>query len=289
MAKIFISYRRDDPTRVAGRLYDRLQTHFGANEVFYDVETTRGGEEWLKRIKDEAGSCEVMVVLIGQNWLRPRLSKDDYVRTECRIGLEKNALMIPTRIDGAQIPKREELPADIARIRDYQFAEIRTETGFPEDARKLIEIIETKVPQKKTSSGWTELLGGVLSAFVEAQKQRAASPASPAERPATFSLARTIPGVWQLQIMYPNGVTGRATAVFEPSGNFRAEGRGLATFRIDGNWHADSSDQISLRGHQFDGIQTLPYHAVIGFSDIGANAMVGALNTGERTVWQRIQ
>jgi len=103
--------------------------------------------------------------------------------------------------------------------------------------------------------------------------------------------------MWQLQIMYPNGVTGRATAVFEPSGNFRAEGRGLATFRIDGRWHADGSDQISLRGQQFDGIQTLPYHAVIGFSDIGAigfsdigaDAMVGALNTGERTVWQRIK
>jgi hypothetical protein len=289
MAKIFISYRRDDPTGVAGRLYDRLQTHFGANEVFYDVETTRGGEEWLKRIKDEAGSCEVMVVLIGQNWLRPRLSKEDYVRMECRIGLEKKALMIPTRIDDAQIPKREELPADIARICDYQFAEIRTRTGFPDDARKLVEIIETKVPQKKTSSGWTELLGGVLSAFVEVQKQRTPTAISPAERPAAFSLARTIPGMWQLQIMYPNGVTGRATVVFEPSGNFRAEGRGLANFRIEGSWHADSSDQVSLRGHEFDGVQTLPYHAVIGFSDISANAMVGALNSGERTVWQRIQ
>jgi hypothetical protein len=33
----------------------------------------------------------------------------------------------------------------------------------------------------------------------------------------------------------------------------------------------------------------LPYHAVIGFSDISAKAMAGALNTRERTVWQRIQ
>jgi hypothetical protein len=44
VAKIFISYRRDDPTGVAGRLNDRLQTHFGTDEVFHDVETTRGGE-----------------------------------------------------------------------------------------------------------------------------------------------------------------------------------------------------------------------------------------------------
>jgi hypothetical protein len=287
MAKIFISHRREDLKGVAGRLYDQLQHHFGESEVFLDVETTHGGE-WLQRIKDEAGSCEVMIVLIGQNWLRPRLSNKDYVRMECRIGLEKKALMIPTIIDDARIPTSEELPADIARIVDYQAVEIRN-TRFKDDARKLIETIETKVPPKKTSSGWSEVLGGVLSAFVEGQKQRTAAPVSPAERPATFSLARTIPGLWQLQIMYPNGMTGHATVIFEPSGNFRAEGRGLANFKIDGTWHADSSDQVSLRGRQFDGVQTLPYHAVIGFSDIGANGMVGALNTGERTVWQRIQ
>jgi TIR domain-containing protein len=287
MAKIFISYRREELKGVAGRLYDQLQHNFGEGGVFLDVERIHGGE-WLQRIKDEAGSCEVMVVLIGQNWQRPHLGDKDYVRMECRIGLEKKALMIPTIIDDARIPKKDELPADIAPIVDYQAVEIRN-TRFKDDARRLIEVIETKVPPKKTSSSWSEVLGGVLSAFVEGQKQRTAVPNSPTEMPATFSLARTIPGQWQLEIIYPNGTAGYATVIFEPGGNFRAQGRGLANFRIDGTWRADSSDQMSLRGRQFDGVQTLPYHAVVGFSDISANAMVGALNTGERTVWQRMR
>jgi len=250
-----------------------------------------------------------MVVLIGQNWLqdkagRPRLFNDnDYVRMECRIGLEEEALMIPTTVEDARLPTKDKVPPNIAKMLEYDAAEIRY-TRFDVDVKKLIEIIEEKVPPKaaavaerKTSPGWTAALGQVLSAFVEGQKQHAAAAASPsplerspAGRPATSSLAQTIPGLWQLQIAYPNGMTGQATALFEPSGNFHAEGRSrIASFTIDGTWHADASDQVSLRGHQFDGVQTLPYHAVVGFSEVGANAMVGALNTGERAVWRRMR
>ncbi len=35
---IFISYRRDDAPAYAGRLYDRLASHFGKARVFMDVE-----------------------------------------------------------------------------------------------------------------------------------------------------------------------------------------------------------------------------------------------------------
>jgi hypothetical protein len=34
----------------------------------------------------------------------------------------------------------------------------------------------------------------------------------------------------------------------------------------------------------FDGVQMLPYHAVIGFSDISANAMVGANSLAKNPV-----
>jgi hypothetical protein len=37
--KIFISYRRDDASAWAGRLYDRLSQHFSHNEIFMDVDT----------------------------------------------------------------------------------------------------------------------------------------------------------------------------------------------------------------------------------------------------------
>ena len=38
MGGIFISYRREDTGPYAGRLGDALSHHFGANEVFRDIE-----------------------------------------------------------------------------------------------------------------------------------------------------------------------------------------------------------------------------------------------------------
>jgi len=303
MAKIFISYRRDDSKDVAGRLCDRLKAHFGEGEVFLDVEANYSGK-FVDRIKEEAGSCEVMVVLIGQNWLtignnhsRPRLfNSNDFVRIECRIGLEKDAV-IPTTVEGARLPTRDELPTDIADIVSYNATEIRY-TRFDDDVKRLIGVIEAKVSPKpaaerKMSSGWTSVLGQVLNAFVEGQKQRAAEPAAsniPQARPTSLALGRAIPGLWQLQISYPNGMIGQATAQFEPSGSFRAEGHSpAAMFTIDGTWSADAADQVSLRGRQFDGARTLPYHAVVGFSEVDAQAMGSALNTGERVVWHRMR
>ena len=39
MAKIFLSYRRQDSAGVAGRIYDRLRAHFGDDAVFMDIDS----------------------------------------------------------------------------------------------------------------------------------------------------------------------------------------------------------------------------------------------------------
>jgi hypothetical protein len=39
MAKIFFSYRRQDSAAAAGRIYDRLRQHFGADAVIIDIDS----------------------------------------------------------------------------------------------------------------------------------------------------------------------------------------------------------------------------------------------------------
>ena len=41
MGKIYVSYRREDSTGVAGRIYDRLRAHFGTNAVITDTDLFR--------------------------------------------------------------------------------------------------------------------------------------------------------------------------------------------------------------------------------------------------------
>ena len=45
MADIFVSYRRDDSQRSAGRINDRLEAMFGAGRVFFDPVTIKPGQQ----------------------------------------------------------------------------------------------------------------------------------------------------------------------------------------------------------------------------------------------------
>jgi hypothetical protein len=49
---VFISYRREDTSHLAGRLYDRLAARFGDANVFMDVDTLDPGVDFA-----EAGLC----------------------------------------------------------------------------------------------------------------------------------------------------------------------------------------------------------------------------------------
>ena len=72
MSGIFISYRREDSAAYAGRLYDRLSAHFGAEQVFMDVDDIPPGADFASHIDAKVGSCDAMVVVIGKNWLTAR-------------------------------------------------------------------------------------------------------------------------------------------------------------------------------------------------------------------------
>ena len=69
MARIFISYRRDDSGGWAGRLYDRLSQHFGRENVFMDIDTIEPGLDFVAVIEQAVGSCDALVALIGRQWL----------------------------------------------------------------------------------------------------------------------------------------------------------------------------------------------------------------------------
>ena len=50
------------PPAYAGRLYDRLARHFGAERVFMDVEGIEPGLDFVDAIERAVASCEVLIV-----------------------------------------------------------------------------------------------------------------------------------------------------------------------------------------------------------------------------------
>ncbi|MGB2611675.1 MAG: toll/interleukin-1 receptor domain-containing protein [Isosphaeraceae bacterium] len=65
MAKIFLSYRREDSRGVAGRIYDRLRGYFGLDSVFFDVDSVPFGVDFQEHIESVLSHCDVFLAVIG--------------------------------------------------------------------------------------------------------------------------------------------------------------------------------------------------------------------------------
>jgi hypothetical protein len=67
--RVFISYRREETAYPAGWLFDRLADHLGAGQVFKDVDSIQLGDDFVEVITTAVGSCDVLLALIGDEWL----------------------------------------------------------------------------------------------------------------------------------------------------------------------------------------------------------------------------
>ncbi|MFO1289870.1 MAG: SUMF1/EgtB/PvdO family nonheme iron enzyme [Nitrosomonas sp.] len=149
MSKIFISYRRDDSSGYAGRLYDRLVKHFGADHLFMDIDQIEPGEDFVEVLQKKLQAVQVAVVLIGKSWLdskdetghRRLDNPDDWVRIEIATLLERKIRVIPVLVGGAATPKSSQLPEPLIPLVRRQAFEI-SDTRFHPDVDKLIQALE---------------------------------------------------------------------------------------------------------------------------------------------------
>ena len=146
--KLFINYRREDTAPYAGRLYDRLTKHFGADQVFMDIDQIEPGEDFVEVINRKVGACDIAIISIGPNWLsvtssgKRRLDdEEDFVRMEIIAALERKIRVVPVLVGGTRMPRRQDLPEALAPLARRNAIEL-SETRFHADVNRLIEAIE---------------------------------------------------------------------------------------------------------------------------------------------------
>ncbi len=147
--RIFISYRREETAYSAGWLFDRLSSHFGDGQVFKDVDSIELGDDFVEVLTDAVGSCDVLLALIGDQWLtvtdedgRRRLdNSDDFVRLEIEAALTRNVRVIPILVSGAQMPRASDLPASMAGLVHRQALEL-SPSRFDSDLRRLLRALD---------------------------------------------------------------------------------------------------------------------------------------------------
>ncbi len=149
-AKVFISYRREDSAGHAGRLLDRITSYFGERiEIFMDVDSIAPGEDFIQVIENAVGACEILVAVIGNDWLtitdetgKRRLDNpEDFVRVEIATALKRNVRVIPVLVQGARMPRRDQLPEPLANLTRRNAIEV-SDARWKYDADRLIKTIE---------------------------------------------------------------------------------------------------------------------------------------------------
>ena len=156
--RIFVGYRRADTGKFSAKIYADLATHFGAEVVFQDVADIEAGLPWSEVIDEAIASCDVFVVLIGNEWLdatdeegNRRLDDPaDRHRREIEVALERGIRVFPVLIEDAAMPRAERLPETLRRLHEIQSVRV-TAAALAWDMDRLIGAIERAAKKQEVT------------------------------------------------------------------------------------------------------------------------------------------
>ncbi len=152
--RIFVSYRRSDALTMTGRLHDRLCTVFGPAAVFKDMEDIPAGADFRRVLEESLSVCPVVLAIIGPKWLditdavgqRRLEDPNDFVRAEVEAGLAyDNVLLIPVLIEGAAMPRADQLPVSIRELAYRNAVVVRDDPDFSHDMDQLCERVRAQL------------------------------------------------------------------------------------------------------------------------------------------------
>jgi len=114
-----------------------------------DVDAIEPGLDFVKVLDEQVSGCDVLLALIGPNWVDAKNEKGvrrlddpkDFVRMEIASALKRDIRVIPILIDGAPMPREEELPEPLqplARRNAVQVSHVR----FGADTQGLVDVLQ---------------------------------------------------------------------------------------------------------------------------------------------------
>jgi formylglycine-generating enzyme required for sulfatase activity len=171
--KIFVNYRRQDARADARSIHYRLVAAFGKANVFMDVDNLRPGQQFGQELETALEQCDVFLPIIGPRWLdllnaRSESGQRDYVRDEIAGALGRGIMVIPILVDGATLPRPDELPHDLRAVVSHQ-SHTLTHERFGRDLGDLVDAIKERRPSKGSryrGTIWLSVLGVLALAAI---------------------------------------------------------------------------------------------------------------------------
>ncbi|GAB3864471.1 hypothetical protein GCM10029963_74930 [Micromonospora andamanensis] len=119
MTGIFLSYRGMHHSYAPMFVHSVLRQRFGDGLVFEAGYVNQPGVHFGRSIGDWLDRCSVLVVFIDRYWLRRTdmlREESDWVRKEILYFLEHDKPIVPLLLDGARMPRKVKLPAELAEL-----------------------------------------------------------------------------------------------------------------------------------------------------------------------------
>ncbi|MGE3289135.1 MAG: toll/interleukin-1 receptor domain-containing protein [Pseudonocardia sp.] len=153
---VFVSYRREEARHLAGRLGDRLRQGSPPMRVFLDVDAIAPGDDFERAISGEVDASDILLAVIGPTWAQARGphgvrrldDPHDYVVVEIATALRRGKDVIPVLIDGADMPRDDELPAALRPLAHRQAIRVDHDT-FASDVSALRAALEKRIHHER--------------------------------------------------------------------------------------------------------------------------------------------
>ena len=191
--RIFINYRRGDSSGYAGRLYDALSTRADTWRVFMDIDAIEPGADFVEVIDQALDECDVVIAVIGHQWIdatdargRRRLDDPgDFVRLELANALKRGLRVIPTLVQGTEMPDAEEFPEELAPLARRHALDL-SDGRWRYDIDRLVQLLE-QIQRQATEKRAAEAEERTRR---EQQRTERAAKAAAARRAAELEAAR---------------------------------------------------------------------------------------------------
>ena len=159
-----------------------------------DIDTIEPGEDFVTVIENAVGSCEILIAIIGRNWLSgtgetPRWvdNPNDFVRLEIATALSRDIRVIPVLVQRASMPKPHDLPDDLAKLTRRNAVEL-SDLRWQNDVDQLISVLERVLVKREEATRLAE-----VARQAEAERQRGEEDRKKSAAETSASSLKTMP------------------------------------------------------------------------------------------------
>lgn len=123
-----------------------------------DVDSIPAGSDFVAYLHEQVDRCQVLIVLIGDHWVTPRLrDRNDFVRIEIERAVSQGKAILPVLLDDAPMPKDTDVPYALDGLLRRQAIRIRRDS-YGADLKTLISQIQSTELQEPIKAAWLDRL-----------------------------------------------------------------------------------------------------------------------------------